>query len=157
MTTIMMKVSMCEFYAGIYEGATHSISSSDGFHRALFSALPEFHASVIVFSIKTREYFQARCKLSILMKTSPGTPDDKQLPRPGVTKILNALKPFDVEFGPFIAEIDSRERVIRECADGATMVRIKSRFISLSFISDCFVLFYFFLKEFQNNQSSAAP
>ena len=124
MTTIMMKVSMCE-------GDTNSISTSEAFQRMLFSALPEFHASVMVFSIKTREYFHARCELIILIKTPPGAADDEQLSRLGITKIQNVLKPFDVEFGPLIADIDARERVIRECADGATMARIKSRFISL--------------------------
>ena len=63
MTTIMMKVSMCELYAEVYEGDTNLISTSEAFQRMLFSALPEFHASVIVFVIKTREYFHSRCKL----------------------------------------------------------------------------------------------
>ena len=61
MTTIMMKAKFCEFYAGIYEGATES-----SLQDTLFSALPQFHASVIVFSVKTREYFHARCKLLIV-------------------------------------------------------------------------------------------
>ena len=41
------------------------------------------------------------------------------------------LKPFDVEFGPFMAEIDEKEKVIRECADSVTMGRIKSKLIVL--------------------------
>lgn len=65
MTTLIMKVSMCELYARIYEGATESISNSEAFRSTLFLALPEFHASVIVFSIKTREYFRATCQLII--------------------------------------------------------------------------------------------
>ena len=36
------------------------------------------------------------------------------------------LQPFDLEFRPFIDEIDAKEIVIRECADAATMKRIKS-------------------------------
>ena len=35
------------------------------------------------------------------------------------------LQPFDIEFQPFIEEIDTKETVIRECADAATMERIK--------------------------------
>ena len=62
MTTIMMKAKFCEFYSGIYEGVTES-----SLQDTLLSALPQFHASVIVFSIKTREYFHARCKLLILV------------------------------------------------------------------------------------------
>lgn len=79
MSTIMMKVSMCEFYAGIYKGVTKSISNSEAFQSTLFSALPQFHASVIVFSIKTREYFHATCKsLYICIKTRSGATADKQ-------------------------------------------------------------------------------
>ena len=47
----------------------------------------------------------------------------------GTTKIRDALKPFDVEFGPLIAEIDAKQKVIRECADSTTMVRIKRKYI----------------------------
>ena len=36
------------------------------------------------------------------------------------------LKPFDTEFQPFIEEINAKESVIRECADAATMERIRS-------------------------------
>lgn len=35
------------------------------------------------------------------------------------------LKPFDIEFQPFIDEIDAKERVIRECVDVATMKRVQ--------------------------------
>ena len=52
MSTIMMNVSMCEVYAGIYEAATNSMSNSmsnlEVFRDTLFSALPQFHACVIV-------------------------------------------------------------------------------------------------------------
>ena len=37
------------------------------------------------------------------------------------------FKPFDIEFGPFIDEMNAKERAIRECADGATMDRIRSK------------------------------
>ena len=60
MTTLMMKVSMCDFYAGIYEGALAAMSNSKALED---TALPEFNASVLVFSVKVREYFQARCKI----------------------------------------------------------------------------------------------
>ena len=54
----------------------------------------------------------------------------------GITKIQNMLKPFDVEFGPLISEIDAKEKLIRECADSATMVRIKRKYIAGSRIED---------------------
>ena len=57
-----------------------------------------------------------------------GATADTHPPLPGIQKIRNVLKPFDVEFGPLISEIDAREKVIRDCADNATMVRIKSKF-----------------------------
>lgn len=41
-------------------------------------------------------------------------------------KIVNALKPFDIEFQPFIEEINNKEEVARRCADTATMERIRS-------------------------------
>ena len=40
-------------------------------------------------------------------------------------KVTHLLKPFDVEFQPFIDEIDAKERLVRECADAMTMERIK--------------------------------
>ena len=69
-TTMMMKAKFCEFYAGIYEGVTES-----SLQDTLSSALPQFHASVIVFSIKTQEYFHARCIFTKII-TYFGTPAD---------------------------------------------------------------------------------
>ena len=45
-------------------------------------------------------------------------------PKPGMKKITNV---FDIEFQPFIDEINVKEGVIRECADAATMERVKSK------------------------------
>ena len=39
-------------------------------------------------------------------------------------KITNV---FDIEFQPFMEEINAKEGVIRECADAATMERVKSK------------------------------
>ena len=36
------------------------------------------------------------------------------------------LKPFDIEFQPFIQEIDEKEVVLQKYADAATMERVKS-------------------------------
>ena len=43
----------------------------------------------------------------------------------GMKKFTNMFKPFDIEFQPFIQEIDVKEVVIQKCADVATMERIK--------------------------------
>ena len=40
-------------------------------------------------------------------------------------KFATTLKSFDIEFQPFIEEINVKEAVIRECADAATMERIR--------------------------------
>ena len=47
-------------------------------------------------------------------------------PQLGVKKFASILKSFDIEFQPFIEEINAKEKVIRECADAATMERIRS-------------------------------
>ncbi|KAF8436690.1 hypothetical protein BGX38DRAFT_1213998, partial [Terfezia claveryi] len=70
----------------------------------LESALPELYAAVIVFAVKARAYFEAR----------------------GLKKVTNTLKSFNVEFQPFIEDINAKEKVIRECADAATMEKIRN-------------------------------
>ncbi|KAF8436098.1 hypothetical protein BGX38DRAFT_1285442, partial [Terfezia claveryi] len=45
--------------------------------------------------------------------------------RSGLRKVTNTLKSFDIEFQPFIENINAKERVIRECADAATMEKIR--------------------------------
>lgn len=67
MTTIMLKASMCEFYGGIYKEVTGTLSNSRVLQNTLCSALPEFNASIVVFLIKVRDYFQARCMVMILI------------------------------------------------------------------------------------------
>ena len=52
-------------------------------------------------------------------------------PKPGIGKFVNALHSFDVEFQPFIEEINAKECVIREFADAATMERIRSMILHL--------------------------
>jgi len=46
-------------------------------------------------------------------------------------KAASALQSFEVEFQPFFEEINTKEGVIRECADAATMKRIKGMIIHL--------------------------
>ena len=43
------------------------------------------------------------------------------------------LRPFDIEFQPFVEEINKKEEVIRECADAATMERIRSMILNTEF------------------------
>ena len=107
---LLEKMSMCEFYSSIYSGVTlpsQSTVNSSQLQSMLDSALPGLYAAVIVFSVKARTYFEAK----------------------GMT---NVLKPFDIEFQPFIDEINTKEGAIRQCADAATMERVRSKCNSTS-------------------------
>ena len=44
---------------------------------------------------------------------------------PGIKKLATKLMAFDIEFQPFIQEINAKEQEIRECADAVTMQRIR--------------------------------
>ena len=43
-----------------------------------------------------------------------------------IKQITTILTSFDIEFQPFIAEINTKEKIIRKYADSATMERIRS-------------------------------
>lgn len=43
-------------------------------------------------------------------------------------KAVNRLKSFDIEFQPFIDEINAKEEVVRKCADTANMKRIRGEY-----------------------------
>lgn len=49
-------------------------------------------------------------------------------------KIAITLRSFDVEFQPFIEEINAKEGVIREYADVTTMERVKSTSLHMGWI-----------------------
>lgn len=61
--TIVAKMATCEFYGSLYLETMQLglILSSDQMTRSLQqsldSALPEFYAAVLVFSVKARQYF----------------------------------------------------------------------------------------------------
>ena len=62
--TLLKKMSICGFYASIYTGipsSSWSTTNSSQFQDILDTALPELYAAVIVFAVKTRTYFEARC------------------------------------------------------------------------------------------------
>ncbi|KAF8428007.1 hypothetical protein BGX38DRAFT_1124153, partial [Terfezia claveryi] len=101
---LLEKMSICEFYAGIYVSAASGLAANSlRRQRMLESALPELYAAVIVFAVKARAYFEAK----------------------GIKKVTKILKLFDIEFQPFIEDINAKERVIRECADATTMEKIR--------------------------------
>ena len=49
----------------------------------------------------------------------------------GMGRVANILKPLDLEFQPFIEEINAKEEVIQKCADAATIERIRSTYYSI--------------------------
>ena len=61
METIIVKMAECEFYTSIYAESlqvtlsTHQTTQS--FEESSYSALPEFYAAVVVFSVKVKTYF----------------------------------------------------------------------------------------------------
>ena len=123
---LLEKMSICEFYAGIYVGVPLPTQSSLKLQSMLNSALPELYAAVIVFAVKAQAYFEARGISEWVVYKFYYYAKSKL----GMKKIANTLKSFDTEFQPFIEEIHAKERIIWECADAATMERIRSMILS---------------------------
>lgn len=48
-------------------------------------------------------------------------------PELGMKKFSTTLQSFDIEFLPFIEEINAKEEAIRAYADAATMERVRSK------------------------------
>ena len=128
---LLEKRSMCEFYFEVYAGVSLSSQSAVNIQQLqsmVDLALPELYAAVIVFAVKASTYFKARgtyivCGAQHIIKIL-----DYTKLRLGAKKLANMLQPFDLEFLPFITEIDAKEEVIREFADAATMKRIGSMY-----------------------------
>jgi len=61
METILTRMAACEFYASLYTESLHVTLNSErttlAFEANLDSALPEFYASILVFSVKAKGYF----------------------------------------------------------------------------------------------------
>ena len=60
---ILEKMSICEFYAGVYVGVPllpGSTANGLQLQIMLDSALPILYAAIIVFAVKARTYFEAR-------------------------------------------------------------------------------------------------
>ncbi|KAF8432861.1 hypothetical protein BGX38DRAFT_226934 [Terfezia claveryi] len=105
MATIMDNMAVSAFYAGIYTGVKLNTAMGDTgkLHEVLDISLPALYAAVIVFAVKARQYFDARWN----------------------KKAVNILKPFAIEFQPFIDDITGMGKTVQECADMATMERIR--------------------------------
>lgn len=53
----------------------------------------------------------------------------------GIDRFAMTLKSFDVEFRPFIEEINKKDKVIREFADAATMEHIRSMILHMMLVA----------------------
>jgi len=75
MVTIMDKMAVSAFYAGVYTGVGSDTAMGDTgkLHDILDMALPELYAAVIVFAIKARQYFDSRCKSALHVVTERDT------------------------------------------------------------------------------------
>ena len=63
-TALLKNLSICELYAGIYNGVLLPSGSTDNtlqLKEKLEYALPELYAAVIVFSVKAKTYFEDKC------------------------------------------------------------------------------------------------
>ena len=116
-------MTICEFYARIYCGvALQSIEDEPQLQRILNCALPEIYAAVIVFAVKARDYFEAGSMYVLSLEYNGRYAE----PNSGRKKFAITFKSFEIEFQPFIEEINVKEAVVRECASAATMQRIRS-------------------------------
>lgn len=124
-------MATCNFYASIYTGisldsaSTAFTGGSLELDNILDVALPKLWASVLIFSIKARQYFDAKCNDRQYLCC----PDDRGcilISLLGMRKVVNITTPFAIEFQQLIDDINNSAKVVRECADGATMQRIKS-------------------------------
>ena len=73
---LVEKLSICEFYSSIYTGVpllSLSTANSLQLQNKLELALPELYASVVVFSIKARAYFESTGTYSIPIYYSRGS------------------------------------------------------------------------------------
>ena len=124
-SVLIEKVTICELYAGIYVG----VQGSTELQRMLSSTLPEFYATVIVFVVKARSYFEGGgtsntyCLGYQVFKICHET----MLNRPSsvMRKFESTLKSFNSEFQPLIEEMNTKEEAVSKCANAATMDRIR--------------------------------
>jgi hypothetical protein len=56
MSTITMNMAYSQFYESMFAASNHT---NDRLEASMGSALPEFYASVLVFSVKVKSYFSS--------------------------------------------------------------------------------------------------
>jgi hypothetical protein len=123
METIIVKMAECEFYASIYaESLQVTLSSHQttlSFEESSYSALPEFYAAVVVFSVKAKAYFAS----TAVGESSFLRGDIHRLIY--LARLAKPLTPFSILFQPYLDKIDESQSVVRGLAEMATMQRTK--------------------------------
>jgi len=130
--TITTKMAYCQFYATMYAESLQitldSNQTTTAFREGMASALPEFYAAVLVFSVKASAYF-----------LPSGSGKLSHLPRCRVeinytlAKLTNYLKSFSVTLEPFINDINATQHKVQDFADMATMEKIEGNNQRISF------------------------
>ncbi|RPA80796.1 hypothetical protein BJ508DRAFT_362250 [Ascobolus immersus RN42] len=106
MEKISSSMASAEWYARIYSDSLYTRQSSQqsrvssAWNERILDALPQFYAAVLVFVVKARAYF---------------------MPVSTFGRIMRPLKPFSLELGDVIAEVDIKEGVLKELAYLASM------------------------------------
>jgi hypothetical protein len=133
--TIAVSMANCEFYASVFADSLNrhftSPETSAAWGRQLQRALPEFYAAVVVFSIKAKSYFKP---------STLGTANaaciayaDGNIHIEG--RINKPLRPFSVGFKAYLAEIENKEKTLRELANMATMDGIKGLYVIICILA----------------------
>ncbi|RPA82521.1 hypothetical protein BJ508DRAFT_89387 [Ascobolus immersus RN42] len=117
MEKIVSAMGWAYFYASMFynalnqddggglSGSGKDSASASGFYHGTTAALPEFYASILVFSIKARSFFA---------------------PAGVFRRAASALKPFSEHFQDCINEVEEKEKVLKDLAEMATMKRMKA-------------------------------
>ena len=112
----------CEFYASIYAESLQVILSTHqttlSFKEISDSALPEFYAAVVVFSVKVKAYFASTAIGEFCFPR-------RDIQTHFLAKRVIPLAPFSTEFQPYLDKIDESQSVVRGLAEKATMQRTK--------------------------------
>ena len=132
---LIEKVTMCEFYAGIYAGVQlpsplgSTQLRSTQLPKMLSSALPEFYATVIVFLVKVHSYFEDGGTNTYYLEYQVYKIYycEVMLNKPSsvMKKFISTLKSFNYKFQPLIEEMNTKEEAISKCANATTMDRIR--------------------------------
>ncbi|PVF92064.1 hypothetical protein CPB86DRAFT_878135 [Serendipita vermifera] len=97
-----------------------------GWEKQLETALPEFYAAVLVFSVKAKGYFTT------------------------TSRITNSLRPFPKTFLSYLVQLENKEKALKELATMATMDGIKG----MTILQD--ICFYRYFQEFAPTVRSMA-